>query len=134
MGGRGVDDGGVVHRAGLLEGGDDAGHRGVPLADGHVYALHVLVCLVDDRVDGDRRLASLPVAYYELALPAPYGDHRVYGLDARLQRLLHRLALDDAGGHDLDGEALLRLDLALSVQRAAEVVYHPSEDAFPDRD
>ena len=59
--------------------------------------MHVLALLVDDRVDGDGGLAGLAVADDELALAAADGDHRVDGLDAGLQRLLDRLALDDAG-------------------------------------
>src|SRR3546814_3363334 len=60
-----------------------------------VAALPV-VALVDDRVDGDGGLAGLPVADDQLALAAADGGHGVDGLDAGLQRLVHRLALDDA--------------------------------------
>ena len=81
---------------------DHLGHGGRLLADGHVDADDVLALLVDDGVDGDGGLAGLAVADDELALAAADGDHGVDGLDARLQRLLDRLALDDARGHELD--------------------------------
>ena len=75
------------------------GHGRLLLADGHVDAMRRrLVRLVDDGVDGDGRLAGLPVADDQLALSAADGDHRVDGLEAGLQRLLHRLTVDHARG------------------------------------
>src|SRR5207237_205191 len=48
--------------------------------------------LIDDRVDGDDRLAGLAVADDQLALTTHDGSQRVTGFDARLQRLAHPLA------------------------------------------
>ena len=71
------------------------------LADRDVDGDEVRVLVVDDRVDRDRRLAGLAVADDQLALAAADRDHRVDRLEAGLHRLLHRLALDDAGGLEL---------------------------------
>ena len=98
----GGDDDRVLHRAGLAQLVDDRGHRRLLLADGDVDADDVLALLVDDRVDRDGGLAGLAVADDQLALAAADRDHRVDGLDAGLQRLVHRLAGDDAGRLDLD--------------------------------
>ena len=94
---RGDDDDRVLHRAGLLQPLDDGGDGGRLLADGDVDADDALPLLVDDRVDRDRGLAGAAVADDQLALAAADRDHRVDRLDAGLQRLLHRLAHDDAG-------------------------------------
>src|SRR5690606_23090994 len=88
--------------------------------------------LVDDRVDRDRGLAGLAVADDELALAAADGDHRVDRLDAGLQRLVHRLALHDAGRLELEGATTLRLDLAEPVDRVAERVDDPAEERVAD--
>jgi hypothetical protein len=56
-----------------------------------------LLLLVDDRVDRDRGLAGLAVTDDELALATPDRGHGVDGLEAGLQRLVHRLALHDVG-------------------------------------
>ena len=72
------------------------------LADRDVDADDALALLVDDRVDGDGGLAGAAVADDQLALAAADRDHRVDRLDARLQRLLHRLADDDARRLALD--------------------------------
>src|SRR5215213_3376771 len=133
LGGRGVHDGCVLQCARLLEGGDDARYSGVLLADGDVDALHVLVGLVDDGVEQDRGLASLPVADDELPLPASDRDHGVDGFDTRLEGLLDRLAPDDARGHYLHGKGLSRLDLTFGVHRASEGVYDPAEHALAYR-
>src|SRR5829696_4450015 len=133
LGGRSVDYGGVRQRARLLKRGDDARDGGVLLAYGDVDALHVLVGLVDYGVEQDRGLTRLPVADDELPLPAPDRDHGVYGLDACLERLLDRLAPDDARGHYLHGKGLRRLDLTFAVQQASESVYDPAEHARADR-
>ena len=72
--------------------------------------------LVEDRVDGDRRLAGAAVADDQLALAAADRDHRVDRLDAGLERLLHRLALDDAR----------RLELERAASRVASIGPCPS--------
>jgi len=131
-GGRGDDDG-VLHRAVLLELLHDLHDRRRLLADGDVHADLALALLVDDRVDDDGRLARLAVADDELALAAADGDHRVDGLDARLQRLLDPLALDHAGGLELDRAELLGLDGALVVERAAERVDDAADQGLAHR-
>src|SRR5204863_5593948 len=90
--------------------------------------------LVDDGVDRDRGLAGLPVADDELALTAADGNHRVDGLEAGLERLLDRLALDDAGGLDLDAASSLALDGTLAVDGLSERVHHASDRGLADRD
>src|SRR5206468_2710203 len=79
-------------------------------------------------------LAGLAVADDELALPATDGGHRVDGLDAGLQRLLHRLAGHDVGGLQLEDAALGRLDVALAVERPSERVDDATEEGIADRD
>ena len=85
---------------------DQAGDVRFFLPDGHVEALYAGSLLVDDRVDADGGLAGLAVADDQLALAAADGRHGVDGLDAGLQRLLHRLPLGHAGGGRFDGAAL----------------------------
>src|SRR6185295_17350242 len=106
---RGRDDDRVLHGAVGIEPVDDLPHRGELLAYGHVDADNALALLVDDRIDGDRGLARLPVADDELALAAADRDHRVDRLDAGLQRLLNGLALDNARRLHLDAAAVLCL-------------------------
>src|SRR5215470_14182337 len=94
----------IGHRACILQRLADRRDRGTLLPDSDIDAAH-LACgvarfpvrpLVDDRVDGDRRLARLPVADDQLALAAADRRHCVDCLDAGLQWLLHGLALHDA--------------------------------------
>src|SRR5206468_1593458 len=56
------------------------------------------------------------------------------GLDAGLQRLLHRLALHDRRRLHLERAALGGLDVALAVERAAERVDDPAEERITDGD
>src|SRR5262249_37426679 len=67
-----------------------------------------------------RRLPGGAVADDQLALAAADVRHRVDRLDPGLQRLLHRLALDDARRLELERPALARLHRALAVERGAE--------------
>jgi len=80
--------------------------------------------LVDDGVEDDGGLAGLPVADDQLALPAPDGNHGVDGLDAGLQRLANRLAVQHARRDALQWVALLRGNRALAVYRLAERIDH----------
>ena len=79
-----------------------------------------------------RGLAGLAVADDQLALAAADGGHGVDGLDAGLQRLLDRLALDDGGRLQLERASGLGDDLALAVDRVAERVDDAAEEAVTD--
>ena len=125
---------GVLERLVVLQGGDGLRHRGVLLPDGDVNALHALAGLVEDGVDGDRGLAGLAVADDQLALPAADRRHGVNGLDARLQRLAHRLAADDPGGLHLHAARLGGVDRPLAVEWLAQGVHHAAEQRVADRD
>src|SRR5208282_4683619 len=96
--------------------------------------MHVLAALVDDRIDGDRGLAGLTIADYQLALSPSDHQHRVDRLDAGLQRLLDGLAANDAGRFDLDAPRLGRFDRPLAVDGLTECVDDAAEQAFADRD
>ena len=66
--------------------------------------------------------------------PRPIGRHGVDHLDARLQRLFDRLALDDARRLDLDAAVLECDEGALAVDRVAERVDDSPEQPVADRD
>src|ERR1700733_9938642 len=94
--GRGCrDDGGVIHRATLIQDAPDRSDRGALLADGHVDAPDLLfriagfpvLALVEDGVHTYRGLAGLAVADDQLPLAATDRRHRVDGLDTGLQWL-----------------------------------------------
>src|ERR1700754_2557869 len=107
---------------------------GQALPDRDVHGDDARVLVVDDRVDRDRRLAGLAVADDQLALAAADRDHRVDRLQAGLHRLLHRLALDHAGGLELGRAELGRVDLALAVERRAERGHDAAEQRLADGD
>ena len=117
----------VLERAGVAELLDHGGDGRALLADGHIDADDAGALLIDDRVHRDGRLAGAAVADDQLALTAADRDHRVDGLDPGLQRLLHRLAHDDARRHHLDLAGRARLDRAAAVHRPAQGVDHPAE-------
>ena len=81
----------------------------------------------------DRGLAGAAVADDQLALAAADRDHRVDRLEARLQRLRDGLALDHAGGLELERAPLRRLDRPLAVERIAERVDDAAEHPLADR-
>src|SRR5699024_1382020 len=131
----------VVHRSGIIERFADTGDRRPLLADRHVDAPDLLVritgvpvlLLVDDRVHADGRLAGLTVTDDQLALSAPDRGLRVDRLDPGLQRLLHRLPLDDTRCLQFQRAPLLGLHLAESVHRLTQRVDHPPEEVVADR-
>src|SRR5436190_8977911 len=127
------DDDRVVHRARVPEALVDLRHGRFLLADGDVDTDDVGVALIEDRVDQDRGLTGAAVADDQLALPAADRDHRVDRLQARLERLLHRLAVDDARRLELHPAGLGRLDRALAVERLAERVDDPPDQRLADR-
>ena len=82
--GGGRDHHAVVHRMMFFEGLYDAGHRRAFLTDGDVNTKDTEASLVDDRIDGDGRLARLTISNDQLALASADGNHGIDGLDAGL--------------------------------------------------
>ena len=97
VGSRRAHDDRVLERTVDAQRLDGLRDRGALLPDRDVDALHALTLLVQDRVDRDGGLAGLAVADDELTLTPTDRRHRVDGLDAGLQRLVHGLATGDAG-------------------------------------
>ena len=86
------------------------------MPDGNVDADRLAVLrllrLVDDGIKRDNGLANAAVADHEFALAAADRNHRVDCLDARVNRRVHRLALQDRRGFRLERVAL-RFDALL---------------------
>src|SRR6185312_6587213 len=110
------------------------------LPDGDVDAVELLallarlvdVLLVDEGVERHGGLAGLAVADDQLALAAADRDEGIEGLEAGLDRLVHRFARDDARRLDLDPAALGGLDRALTVDWVAQRVDDAAEQRLAD--
>ena len=128
------DDDRVPHRVGFFERAHHLRDRRLLLADRVVDADDASVLLVEDRVDRHGGLPGLAISDDQLALSAADRHHRVDGLQSRLDRLLHRLPVDDSGGQTLDRRRLRRADRPFAVNRLPERVHHASEQLVADRD
>ena len=131
--GAGGDDDRVVQGAVAAEDVDQGGRGRFLLGDRHVDADDAGPLLVQDRVDGDGRLAGLAVADDQLALAAADRGHGVDRLDAGLQRLVDRLPLGDARGDRFQRPGLVGQDRALVVDRLAQGVDHAADHRLADR-
>ena len=116
---RGHHDG-MVHGAVLFQLPHHAGYGRGLLSNSDVDAGDARALLVDDGVDGERRLTRLPIADDELTLAAADGNHGVDGFQPRLHGLADRLAGDNAGRHLLDRRGPLGLDGTLAIHRLTE--------------
>ena len=128
----GRNDDAVAKRVGLFEDADHLRDRRLLLADRVVDADDVLVALIDDGVDCHGGLARLPIADDELALTTADGHHGVDRLEAGLQRLAHRLPIDDARRNALDRHEGLRRDRTLAVDRLPQRIHDAAEQLFAD--
>ena len=134
IGGIGGDDNRVLHRAVLAEHLHHAGHFSCALPDRAIDTDDPGVLLVDDRIHRDRRFSGTTVSDDQLALTAAYRDHRIDRLDAGLERLLHRLALDDARRDHIYLTGALGSDGTESVDGLTESIHDPAQIAVAHRD
>merc|ERR1719397_2396992 len=133
VGGGSRDDDGVLHGVGVSE---------PLLADSDVDTVELLLgviglvesLLVDDGVNGNGSLASLPVTNDQLTLATANGHKRVNSLDASLHRLGHGLPGDDARGLQADTEPLAGAKGTLAINGVAQSINDPAETLHADRD
>ena len=113
------------------------------LSNGNVNAANLLlritgcpvILLIQNRIDCDGSLAGLPVTDNELTLSTANRDHGVNGLKARLQRLMHRLTLHDAGSLQFEGAASLQVrNLSEAVDGFTHGIDHAPQVAVANLD
>ena len=117
----------------MLERCNDLRDCGLLLTNRVVDADDPRVVLVQDRVDRHGGLPGLPVADDQLALSPADRDHCVDGFQPRLQRLPHRLPIDDAGRQTFNRRTRKRADRSFAVERLPEGVHHTSQERVSDR-
>src|SRR5215471_7719151 len=127
------DDDGVLERSVLFQSVGHLSYGRLLLTDRHVDTDQSFALLVDDRVQSDGGLARLAVADDQLALSPPDRDHRVDCLDARLNRFLDRLPVDDAGRNTFERVRLGGLDRALVIQGTPQRVDDAPDQGGSDR-
>src|SRR5690242_20419658 len=133
LGGRGRDNDAELKGTVIGKCFHNLGDRRTLLSDRAVDANHISAALVQDCVENNCRLARLTVADDQFTLAAANGNHRIDGLDARLQRLADRLAVDYPGSESLEWIALVRRYGALAIKRRAERVHNAADERVPDR-
>src|SRR3990172_250752 len=117
----------------LCKGVHDPCHCRTLLADGYIYTYAVLTLLVNYGIKGNGSFSCLPVAYYKLSLTASDWNHPVNCLDPGLQRLMHRLPVNDPRGLYLDLSEALGLYWSLAVYSLSKGVNNPSDQLLADR-
>ena len=99
----------------FFEGPYDAGNGRRFLTDGDVDTDDARILLIQNRIDGNGRLARAAVADDEFTLATADRDHGVDGFQACLERYLDRLAVGNTVGLDFDKTGFRRLDVPLAV-------------------
>ena len=117
----------------FFQGLDDLGDGGTLLPDGDIDTNHIAAALVQDGVHRHGGFARLAVADDQFALAASDGDHGVDGLESRLQRLAHGLAIHHARGDALDGAILVGEDGSFAVGGAAQRIHDAAHQGVAHR-
>jgi hypothetical protein len=96
---RGCDDENAALRRTVGPNGiDDPFDGRCLLSHRHIDADEIGMLLVDDRIDGERRLAGRAIADNQFALSASDGKERIHHEDSGLHRLGDEIPLDDGRG------------------------------------
>ncbi len=122
IGGGGGYDNRIIQRTRLFQNVADVLNRCGFLADGDIDTDNIAALLVDNRVQRDSGFADATVADNQLALPSANRHKGVNGLQARLQRLLHRLAIYNTGRARFDIRILSGDNRTFAIQRIADSV------------
>ena len=117
----------VLQRAGLAQSFHHRRDSGRLLTNGDVHANDAGPFLIDDRVHGDRGLARTTVADDQLTLAPTDRNHRVDGLDTRLQRLFHRLAHNDTGCRRFDFARVRGVDVTQTINGTPKGIDHSTD-------
>ncbi len=123
----------VFHGMILFERLDDPGDRRTLLTDGDVDTKDAQTFLIDDRIDGDGGLAGLAITDDQFALTAADRNHRINGLNARLQRFTNGLPGIHTGRHDFNAGRMRRLDRPFPVDGLTDRIDHTTDQRFTDR-
>ena len=123
----------VLHRASIGQRLHDLRNRRPLLSNRTVNANHAAALLVDDRVQDDGGFSRLAVADDELALPAADRNHRVDRFNSCLQRLAHRLPVQNARRNFLQRIALLRGNRPFVVHRHPQRIHYAPNQRLADR-
>ena len=90
------------------------------------FGRFVQASLIDNGVNGDRRLPGRAIPNDQFPLPASDRDHRVNRQNTGLDRHRDALSLDNAGSNLFDRISLLGFDRTFAVDRLAQSVDHPA--------
>ncbi len=127
------DDHGVVERCMVAQVGDDLGDGGCALADGAIDANDVLIALVEDGVDRDRRLAGPAITHDQLALAAADRNQRVDDLESGLQRHGDRGPVHDRHSRAFDRQARACEHSSFAVEWQSERIDDTPQQPVADR-
>mmetsp|Transcript_2523 Transcript_2523/g.6362 ORF Transcript_2523/g.6362 Transcript_2523/m.6362 type:complete len:274 (-) Transcript_2523:162-983(-) len=132
---------GVLHAVILFEDLEELCHSGTLLSNRHVNAVEMSLLvstgidglLVQHRIDGDGRLASLAIANDQLTLSTSNGDEAVHGLDPCGHGFMHTLAWNDSGCLQLDSPSLLGCNWSGTINGHAQRINNATEQLLSNR-
>ncbi len=134
LGCTGINDRRIFHRVRFFQTCRQTCYGRFLLTDGNIDTVNVLALLVDDRINGDCRLTRLTVTDDQLTLTFADRDHRVNDLQTRHQRLINGTARHDTRRNTLNRTRLLRLNIALVINRLTKRIYDAAKQRITDRD
>ena len=112
---------------------DDLGNRRLFLPDSHINTDDILIPLIQNGIRGNGGFPGLAVADDQLPLPPANGNHRVNGFNAGLQRLRHRLPLNNAWGLVLHRTHPGSLHRPSAVNGIAQGIHYPANELLAHR-
>lgn len=138
----GGNDNGVLHGVVLLEGLDELSNSGSLLTNSNVDTIQLLLLittivpslLVKDGVETDGSLACLTITNDQFTLTTANGNHGIDGLETSLDRLVDRLARQNAGSLELCAATLLGVKRALAVDRVTKSINNTAKQLSADGD
>ncbi len=102
------------------------------LTNGNIDAFYIVILLIDNRINGNRRFSRLAISDDQLTLTAADWNHGINDFQAGLNRLMYTFSCHNTGCHTLYRTELITFNRFSSVNCLSKCIDNTSQHTVPN--